>query len=162
MSQGLPSVIKPELAICHPERTNYLDGMCQACAEKRLKRLETSPHLRSLPADARSLLVEVRHLKAVLDEQIAVAKTYLQYHAPIYAQLHLEGAETAAQKGDTRPAEWALEHLKSPAGTAVVEAPTKVAADTGVKVFVGVKIGGMPEQMLTADVVEINASGDVS
>lgn len=83
------------------------------------------------------------------------ARTILQTHLPQYALLHYQGAQIAASKGDTRPAEWALQAVKTPKGGAPVEPPAKTAPETGIKVFIGVGLGNMPAQAITAQVVEL-------
>ena len=56
-----------------------------------------------------------------------------------YARMHRAGAEIAAAKGDTRPAEWALERTK------VVEKDTQSAVPTGFAVKIGVVLPGLGE-----------------
>ena len=54
----------------------------------------------------------------------ARVRAFLDRHAHRAAELVVEGAERAAQKGDTRPAEWLLLHTRT------IE-PIKTATDAG-------------------------------
>ena len=80
-----------------------------------------------------------------------LARKILEQNLADYANLHFEGAKIAAEKGDTRPAEWALTHAKSQ-GKTVVDPPAKLTPDSGVKVFVGVGLGALPPQSVTAEI----------
>lgn len=55
------------------------------------------------------------HRGAILNikEEKAKAKELLEGNARRYAELHMDGAELAAARGDTRPAEWALLHTRT-------------------------------------------------
>lgn len=82
-------------------------------------------------------------VKRIIDE----AKLTFVERAGRYVDLHMETVETALANGDAkslevarRGSEWAIEHA-SMDGHRVVEAE-KVAADTGVKIVVGVQVGG--------------------
>jgi hypothetical protein len=80
-----------------------------------------------------------------------LARKILEQNLAAYANLHFEGATIAAEKGDTRPAEWALMHAKSE-GKTVVDPPAKLTPDTGVRVFVGVGLGALPPQSVQAEI----------
>lgn len=92
-----------------------------------------------------------------MEATYATARQFLANKQFEYAQLHFEGAQVAAAKGDTRPAEWALTHVKAE-GQSVVEPPAKVAADTGVKVFLGIKIGGVPEDAMRVETISYESA----
>lgn len=75
------------------------------------------------------------------------AKAILRERLPDYARLHYAAAEKAAERGDDRPAAWALSNIRigheSPAP--VVEPPAKNATGgSGVKILINLPIGGLP------------------
>ena len=90
-------------------------------------------------------LVDLHRLAEHVNALGRQARAILTERLPDYADLHFEGAQRAAEDGDTRPAEWALTHLR-PGGEPVAELPQKAApADGGgVKILVSVPIGGLP------------------
>ena len=71
------------------------------------------------------------------------AKAILRENIPEYAELHLSAAKVAAEKGDSRPMEWALQHVKGK-DAPIVEPPAKEPVSSGVRVFVGINMGGVP------------------
>jgi hypothetical protein len=89
---------------------------------------------------------------AKMENNALIGRKILEQNLPDYARLHFEGAKVAADKGDTRPAEWAMTHAKS-GGQTVVEAPGRSAGDTGTKVFIGIKVGSMPLESLEAEII---------
>ena len=79
----------------------------------------------------------LRRSPAAVNAQLARAKAKLQARAISYADLHHEAAKNAAARGDGRPSQWALEHLR------VVE--PIIDKDTGPRmtVVVGVALPGL-------------------
>lgn len=142
-----PSIVKSDKATCHPGRKNYRDGICRECYGARKlpsSEFKLPKSLASLSKAERTELQELHRQAQILEEQAQLAGAYLQYHLPVYAKAHVEGALVAAAKGDTKPAEWALSHVKPPkGGSPVVEPPAKAPAESGIKVFVGVKVGAL-------------------
>jgi hypothetical protein len=61
-----------------------------------------------------------------------------------YARLHLAGAKVAAEKGDTRPAEWAMERTK------VVEPKAQAAESKGLTVQIGVLLPNLGQSAMLA------------
>lgn len=80
-----------------------------------------------------------RSVSAVYDALRENARDILHGNLDRYAELHQQGAAIAAAKGDTRPAEWALERTK------VVEKDTQSAVPTGFTVKIGVVLPGLGE-----------------
>jgi len=98
--------------------------------------------------------IEAAHLTvAQLEHTRDTARKFLASKQLEYAQMHLEGARTAASKGDTRPAEWALTHVKTEGKTAVDPPAKDAAAGSGVRVFLGINIGGLPQEAVTAEII---------
>jgi hypothetical protein len=125
--------------------------MRTAVAEKKTGRAA----LRAMELEVKRLQREVDAAhKAVskIENNALVARKILEQNLAAYAEMHFEGAKIAAAEGDTRPAEWALTHAKVE-GQAAVEPPTKIAADTGTKVFIGIKVGSMPVDALEAEII---------
>jgi hypothetical protein len=90
------------------------------------------------------------HQRQVLShkEEKAIVRDVLQRNAFRYAELHQHGAEIAAARGDTRPAEWGLLH------TRMVE-PLKQQSDGGkVVVQIGMVLPGLAD---TAPTVSVRA-----
>jgi hypothetical protein len=79
----------------------------------------------------------LRRSPAAVTAQLARAKAKLQARAISYADLHHEAARNAAARGDGRPSQWALEHMR------VVEPIINKDTGTGVTVFVGVALPGL-------------------
>ena len=79
----------------------------------------------------------LRRSPAAVTAQLARAKAKLQARAISYADLHHEAARNAAARGDGRPSQWALEHLR------VVEPIINKDTGTGVTVVVGVALPGL-------------------
>lgn len=82
-------------------------------------------------------------VKAIKERVLAL----LFERLPEYASVHFEGAKMAALKGDTRPAEWALTHIRRPGDTAVLEPPKKESegGSSGPRVIIGVQLGGITD-----------------
>lgn len=118
--------------------------------------LETLPprtcRICGVPVGSGSLCPPHRGAVLNLKEERAAAKLALESNAHRYAQLHMAGAEVAAQRGDTRPAEWALLHTRT---------ITPVKTDTGpagVVVHIGVVLPGLPgAKPLELDVPAVDA-----
>jgi hypothetical protein len=128
-------VFENQRASCHPDRLNFKDGKCYACTAEATRRLDSQQR------PAAEVQVEVAKLgEAALAQQV---KGYLQHNLEEYARLHVEAARVAAFKGDARPAEWALQSVKVGEGP-VVAPPAKEGGPSGVKVLIGVQLGGLP------------------
>lgn len=112
--------------------------------EKQVKRLENE--------------VQAAHaVTTKLENTALVARKFLEQRQADYAALHFQGAEIAASRGDTRPAEWALTHVKVD-GQAAVEPPAKQATDTGTKVFIGINMGSMPKEAISAEIISVEGT----
>jgi hypothetical protein len=79
----------------------------------------------------------LRRSPAAVTAQLARAKAKLQARALSYADLHHEAAKNAAARGDGRPSQWALEHMR------VVEPIINKEAGTGVTIVVGLALPGL-------------------
>ena len=86
------------------------------------------------------------------------AKAILRENLPRYAELHLTAAEIAASNGDSKPMEWALTAIKGEKGERVVEPPKADGGGGGIKVMIGVQIGGVPQIGATTEVVDASDS----
>jgi hypothetical protein len=97
-----------------------------------------------------------RGLSQALCRPLAALKPYIEEarekfvkRAPRYTDIHIAAAEKALANGDakslevaTRSSQWALENI-SAEGARVVDKETKETS--GVKILVGVKIGGLAD-----------------
>jgi hypothetical protein len=79
----------------------------------------------------------LRRSPAAVQAQLARAKAKLQARAISYADLHHEAAKNAAARGDGRPSQWALEHLR------VVEPIVDKDAGPQMTVVVGMALPGL-------------------
>lgn len=73
------------------------------------------------------------------------AKSALQQAVGEYVEIHKVAAKVAAMKGDSRPAEWALENI-AVEGERVVDPPQKNLPPAAPTFNLGFVIGGMPRQ----------------
>lgn len=95
----------------------------------------------------------------VLGRRMRALKAKLAFQLPIYADLHLRASRAAAEKGDTRPMEWMLTHIQADKERVVeLQKGSAELPDNGVKVFIGVKVGGLPPSD-GAEVVEAEVVG---
>ncbi len=139
-------------AICHPKRPHAERGLCRQCLIKEQK--EPSTGLMATVRKSQAELVQLHKTAGRLEALEAETKAIMRENLPAYAELHKQAATVAAEKGDSRPIEWALQHVKMK-DAPIVEAPAKEPATTGVRVFVGINMGGVPSdtiptiQMLT-------------
>ena len=78
----------------------------------------------------------LRRSPAAVNAQLARAKAKLQARAVSYADLHHEAARNAAARGDGRPSQWALEHLR------VVDPIVDKDSGSRVTVVVGMALPG--------------------
>lgn len=133
---------------CHPDRVQLGEtGLCHECYMGR--------HAKQLDVREALALIEKHGDPAEVARLRETALAILQENLPEYARIHMEGAKMAALKGDTKPAEWALTTIKNGQAAPVVEPPTKVAPGTGgVKVIVGVNLGGITPGAAPSNVVE--------
>lgn len=81
---------------------------------------------------------------------VAEAKAEFERKARRYVRLHMEGAKKAAEKGDTRPVEWALEHIVAlddqgnevrPIAPSVDRRQVETTHDSGPRVMIGFSLG---------------------
>jgi len=70
-------------------------------------------------------------------------RALLAENLPEYARLHLKATQKAAEKGDARPSEWALQSVKPGSEPAVVEPAAKEITTGGIKILIGVNLGGL-------------------
>ena len=140
---------------CHPDRPQVgRTGMCHECyvggdGAKQLS-LQDAIKLAEKHADPAFAKILKQQALALLMERL-----------PDYAQMHFEAAKMAALKGDAKPAEWALTTIRESGGAAVVEpAAQKTLPEGGVKVFIGVKLGGAPNELEASNPVDAVVSTD--
>lgn len=147
-------------ATCHPNRKKVCaEGLCRACfTQQMVHHQQPSPEaITQFRTDLVSLHQNVAYVKSLAVQ----AEAILHEHLPDYAEMHVEGAREAASKGDTRPAEWALTRLKPKGVKSVVEPEAKdQGPDNSVRVIIGVKVGGLPVDGLSAQVVNADVSED--
>jgi len=128
----------PARAICCPRRARVTpEGLCRWCQEKRLNRAKRD----ELTPEQALELVSKDGGEALATKVRAKLQTNLEE----YVTLHIEAARVAAVRGDSKPAEWALQTIKAGASP-VVTPPAKAGegGGGGIKVFLGVQIGGLP------------------
>lgn len=103
------------------------------------------------PVPELEALVSLHGDKAYTKKLRKRSSAYMAEHLPEYAQLHLRATKIAADKGDARPAEWALQHVRIEGEAPVVEPPAKVAQESGIKILIGVNLGGLgPVEVVSA------------
>jgi len=144
----------PRMAVCHPQRTQVLRGLCKECYDTQplAIRLKDAADVKALT----KLQDDVKKLESMTQE----AKEILRKRLPDYARLHWMGAEIAAAKGDTRPTEWALQSVKEGKET-VVDPPQKTApaeGGAGVKVFIGFNVSGLQKTNDASNVVDADSA----
>jgi hypothetical protein len=144
-----------EAALCHPTREAHKDKLCAVCFfdQKRLAEGARAPKS-ALEVQQRQELMtlhaQVQHVTALAKE----AKAILRENLPRYAELHMTAAEVAAANGDAKPMEWALTAIKGEKGERVVDPPKTEAGGAGIRVMIGVQIGGLPTGAGTAEVID--------
>jgi hypothetical protein len=128
---------------CHPDRPQVgKTGLCHEC-------YIGAGTTRSLTLQDAMKIAE-RHADPIVGKSIReAALALLVDRLPEYAAMHFEAAKMAALKGDAKPAEWALTTIKSHGNAAVVDLPKNTPTEGGIKIFVGVKLGG-PDKELPA------------
>lgn len=130
---------------CHPDRRLHAEGLCRECYSVINRDALTKVEKQQL-TELAEMHREVEYVEG-LGRQ---ARALLESRLPAYADLHFKAAEVAARSGDSRPAEWALSHVKA-GKEQVVAPPAKTAAEGGVKVFIGVKIDGGQGEIVEAE-----------
>lgn len=92
----------------------------------------------------------LRRRPAATKALIARAKAQFRAEAPHYVEVHRQAMDQALKLGDakglevaTRASQWAIERISQDGERIVEAAPVE---GTGVKVFVGVKIGGLQQK----------------
>lgn len=141
-------------ALCHPSKPHAGQGLCQACLERANAGEAMTKTTGARIARARRTEILELHKSSEYVESLALqAKAILRERLPEYAELHWQAAQAAAEKGDARPTEWALSQVKTEKGP-VVDPPAKTPESGGVKVFVGIQMGGVPSAGLPAVTVD--------
>jgi hypothetical protein len=150
----------------HPDRPGNASGFCDECWENFAGKygFANDEELTVWENKQRSLSLawaDPPLRSSVFGRRLRAVRAALALQLPVYAALHLKAARIAAEKGDTRPMEWMLTHASVDAERAVdLQKGSADAPDSGVKVFIGVKVGGLPlpdEPPIEAEVV--GASG---
>ncbi len=134
---------------CHPRRAEAGDGLCKWCLGDRINRTERSA---MTPEQA---LEEVT--KKGGDAEVGkLVRAKMVTSLSEYARLHLEGSRVAALKGETKGIEWALQSIR--AGDGPVVPPTAKdggGASTGVRVLIGVNLGGLPPGTAPQPIIDV-------
>lgn len=132
-------------AECHPDRPEAREGKCRECLQ--LERLERSGQrqLAKTIAEQNAIAQVMAEDERYVEELLIEAKRIIQERLPDYARLHFEAATEAATRGDSKPAEWALERVNAEkADKSKPIAPTKKddVQSSGVQIIIGVQLGG--------------------
>jgi hypothetical protein len=130
---------------CHPDRRYFAKGMCRECYG-----LVDRDSMTTLEKKQLNEMTELHRSVEYIEGLARQARAILESRLPAYADLHFHAAEVAALSGDSRPAEWALTHIKA-GKEEVVRPPAKTAPEAGVKVFIGVKIDGGQGEIVSAE-----------
>jgi hypothetical protein len=156
------------MALCHPRRVMHARGLCEACANTYdmlfMGGTELTPREKAKALMANldfvsGLAAAARTMQAQMEDFSQVARHLMEINLPMYATLHMKAAEVAAEEGDARPSQWALERLK-PGGKQTVEPEQKAPSTSpnlGVQVVIGVPLGNAPREAVSATVVELPA-----
>lgn len=143
-------------SVCHPEKRAYAaDGRCRACAQKPDSAFAVIPHPTTAVQKRNAELQALYQATEQVEEYARLAKRIVHQHLPEYAFMHLQGAQIAAAKGDTRPAEWALSQVKAGKEGPVAEPPAKTAPETGVRVMIGIGLGNLPQGAVSAQIIDV-------
>ncbi len=146
----------PAKALCHPSRPNFGQGLCRQCwilRDQGVRPKEMTIGRTEGKKAMHNELVAMQQAVEYLEGLGRAANAILRENMPEYAELHMEAARNAAAEGDSKPAEWALQHVKM-TGKPVVDPPQKADTGAGVKIFLGIKVGGIPEQAIQAIAIE--------
>lgn len=107
--------------------------------------------------------------KATVACHLEEARRLLQEGAPVAAVHVLEASAVAAMKGDSGPAQWLLEHVsaRKPDGAEVrvIDRPSQVPVNAGVRVHIGFAVGNIPgasSPVITSDEVKALPASDSS
>jgi hypothetical protein len=138
-------------ATCHPERERHRDGLCAVCWFDEQRAQEKIGGLSKTKQEERQALVTLHQNVEHVVNMAKQAKAILRENLPRYAELHLTAAEIAASEGDSKPAWEALQGIKGEKGERVVEPVKDGGGGSGIKIMIGVQIGGLP---VTTDIVE--------
>ncbi len=142
------ALAKKKSPACHPERPQVgTTGLCHEC-------YVGSSAAKSLSIQDALKLAERHADPAVALSIRTAALAILVENLPEYARMHFEASKMAALKGDAKPAEWALTMIKSASQPAVVDLPKNAPVESGVRIFVGVKLGGLDRQIGTSNPVD--------
>lgn len=138
--RGRKDVAQP-MAVCHRKRRAVnADLLCRPCLNKRLMRAERS----DLSPEQALERVQTQGVEKIADK----VRAFMQANQPEYARLHLEATRVAAAKGDAKPAEWALTNIRT-GDNPIVSPPKDGGGGGGIKVMIGVQIGGLPPGVQT-------------
>lgn len=160
-SGELPSAAKRKKALCHTNRANFRDGQCKQCwntanitaAVERIMPDATAVEKRNYGHE----LEEAHRTVEYIENLGRQARRILEDNLPGYATMHFEGAKIAAADGDTRPAEWALSQVKAGKETPV-QPPAKTAAESGIRIFIGVQTNGEGQTKVEGKVIDVEAT----
>lgn len=88
---------------------------------------------------------------------IKSARASLAAAAEEYVALHLQAARAAAEDGDARPAQWALENIHAE-GERIIDPPKTAPTQQPVGVRIGITMGGIPQQAgQTVEAVDVKS-----
>jgi hypothetical protein len=145
----------------HPDRPGNEAGYCVECwaVFKEEHGIDTARDELVVWDQMQQVLADViehpEKRKRILTRRMKAVRTRMILNLPIYARLHLKAAAKAAEDGDARPAEWALANLTTDNERTVdVAKPGTSGPNGGVKVFIGVKVGGLPPSTTAIDVTK--------
>jgi hypothetical protein len=101
-----------------------------------------------------------RHPSTIRAYLVDSARDIVHGNIEEYARIHLAGAKVAAEKGDTRPAEWAMERTK------VVDPKVQATESKGLTVQIGVLLPNLGTaatlSSVAGDTAQVIDSEDVS
>jgi len=125
------------------EETHFIEGIVQR-AKGPISPDKVNQIARRLDRPARSV-----------KDAIQKAREKFALRAERYVDIHLDAVESALQSGTDdalevamKGSQWAIEHIRSE-GSGVIETLDK--NDSGMKIMIGIKLGGMREQSIDSD-----------
>lgn len=156
----MPRREKPK-PTCHPNREIYAHELCAVCYFDQ-RRAAGEEAITALEKKLRNELVELHRATEHVVNLGRQAKAIVRENLPRYAELHLTAAEVAASKGDSKPAFEMLSGMKMPGDVGhIVDPPKKDTAPQGVQVFIGVKMGGIPEAAQIAATAQVTDGEEI-
>lgn len=91
-----------------------------------------------------ALAAQTKRDISLVRQTIREARKTMQERVDEYVDLHLLATKNAADKGDARPAEWALERIEED-GERVVSPPAAQAPTAMPTLAIGIALGGIPQ-----------------